>query len=132
MPIKTRFSTKGFEEYLEKIAQKGEAIDPITDEALQAGGEVLVDGMKERVAKDTHNLEQHIDCSEPQQEGNLHFVEVGLLKDTDPDTARYGNVQEFGSTKMAAHPYVRPTLDSDMGKARKAMRQVFIDAGVIK
>jgi HK97 gp10 family phage protein len=132
MPIKTRFSTKGFEEFLERANQMGLDIDPITDEALAAGGQVLKDGMRERVAKDTHNLEKHIECSEPQKEGNVHFIEIGLLKDTDPETARYGNVQEFGSSKMAAHPYVRPTLDSDMSKARKAMREVFEEHGVIK
>jgi len=132
MPIKTRLTTKGFEEYLEEIARAGHDIDVITDHALQAGGQVLVEGMKERVAVDTHNLQNHIACSEPQQEGNLHFVEVGLLKDTDAETARYGNVQEFGSTKMPAHPYIRPTLDSDMGKARKEMRQVYKDEGILK
>jgi len=131
MPIKTRLTTSGFAEYLEKAIQMGLAIDPVTDEALQAGGQILKTGMRERVAKDTHNLENHIDCSQPQQEGNVHFVEIGLLRDTDPDTARYGNVQEFGSTKMPAHPYVRPTLDSDMGKARAAMRQVFKDKGIL-
>ncbi|MDD5367461.1 MAG: HK97 gp10 family phage protein [Anaerolineaceae bacterium] len=131
MPIKTRLTTKGFEDYLERIAQAGQDIDQVADEALQAGGAVLVDGMQARVAVDTHNLQSKIDCSEPQQDGNFHFVEVGLLKDTDADTARYGNVQEFGSANMPAHPYIRPTLDSDMGKARRAMRQVFEEKGAL-
>lgn len=130
MPIKTRLTTKGFEEYLEKLAQAGKNIDVMADKALEAGGKVLKAGMRRRVPKDTHNLENHIDCSEPKQDGNFHYVEVGVLN-ADKDTARYGNVQEFGSANTPAQPYVRPTLDSDMGKARREMREVFEEEGAL-
>jgi hypothetical protein len=32
---------------------------------------------------------------------------------------------------MAAHPFVRPTLESDISKARRAMRDVFRSKGVL-
>jgi HK97 gp10 family phage protein len=128
MPIKTRLTTKGLEEYLDALARAGADIDAAADEALQAGGVVLVAGMKERVAKDTHNLEEHIVASEPAAEGNVHFIEIGLLG-ANAETARYGNVQEFGSRHTHAHPYVRPTMDGDMGKARAEMRRVLRERG---
>lgn len=131
MPIKTRLTTKGFEEYLEKIAQAGQDIDAIADEALAAGGAILLDGMQRRVPKDTHNLEEHLAVSEPQRDGNFHYIDVGLLHGTDANTARYGGVQEFGSAHTPAQPYVRPTMDEDMGKARKAMRQVFKEKDIL-
>lgn len=131
MPLKTRLTTKGFAEYLEKVAQAGRNIDQVADQALAAGGAVLVEGMRARVAVDTHNLQDHIKATEPAADGNFHFIEVGLPAGTDAETARYGNVQEFGSSKMPAHPYVRPTLDSDMGKARAEMRRVFKESGTI-
>jgi HK97 gp10 family phage protein len=131
MPVKSRLTTKGFEAYLEELARAGKAIDPITDTALLAGGEILVDGMHRRVAKDTENLDQHLGVEGPFQEGNFHYVEVGLRRDTDADTARYGNVNEFGSAKMAAQPFVRPALDEDLGKARAAMRDVFEQEGAL-
>lgn len=125
MAIRTKFSTKGFREYLEKIEKAGKDIDPITDEALSAGGGVLLDGMQRRVPKDTHNLEHHLAVDGPHQDGNFHYIEVGLPRGTDAETARYGNAQEYGTSSMAAQPYIRPTLDSDIRKARKEMRAVF-------
>ncbi len=129
MPIKSRLTTKGFEEYLEKIAREGRDIDATADQALEAGGEILLDGMQRRVPKDTGNLESKLSVDGPHQEGNLHYVDVGLVR-ADAETSRYGNVQEFGSATTPAQPYVRPTLDSDMGKARRAMRDIFIESGV--
>jgi HK97 gp10 family phage protein len=129
--MKTRLVTGGFEKYFEAIAQKGKDIDAVCDQALAAGGQVLKTGMRRRVAKDTHNLENHIECSKPVKDGNVHYVDIGLLKGTEHKTAIYGNVQEFGSSDVHAHPYVRPTLDEDMGKARAAMRKIFKEEGAL-
>lgn len=125
MPIKTRLTTSGFAEYLEELVRAGRDVDAAADEALQAGGEVLLQGMQQRVPVDTHNLQSKLALSEPQKDGDFHFVEVGLLAGTDAETARYGNVQEFGSAHTPARPYVRPTLDADMGRARARMRAIF-------
>ena len=131
MPIRTRLTTKGFEQYLEAIAKAGQNIDAIADEALLAGGEVLLNGMKQRVPKDTHNLEQHLALVGPVQDGNFHYVDVGIPPTADADTARYGNVQEYGSANTPAQPYVRQTLDHDMSKARAEMKKVFVEKGAL-
>lgn len=131
MAVRAKLETKGFAEYLERIAQAGQDVDQAAAEALQAGGEVLLSGMQRRVPKDTHNLEQHLVVDGPHQDGNFHYVEVGLSKSADADTARYGNAQEYGTSSMAAQPYIRPTLDTDMAKARRAMRDVFKANGII-
>jgi len=131
MAIRSRLETKGFAEYLERLAKAGRNIDAIADEALMDGAEILEAGMHRRVAKDTGNLDDTITTEGPFREGNFHFVTVGLPKSTDAETARYGNVQEYGSANMAAQPYIRPTLDADMGKARKAMRARFEAEGVL-
>lgn len=129
MPIKTRITTEGFSEYLERLKKAGRDIDVVTDEALERGGETLLAGMNTRVPVDTHNLQSHLAVEGPVQDGNFHYVEVGII-DADADTARYGNVQEFGSANTPAQPYVRPTLDGDMSKARAEMRRVFVQAEV--
>ncbi|OGO35669.1 MAG: hypothetical protein A2W35_05355 [Chloroflexi bacterium RBG_16_57_11] len=130
MVVRAKITTKGFEEYLEKIAQAGQNVDRVADEMLAAGGEVLLDGMKRRVPKDTHNLESHLTVDGPHQDGNFHYILVGISKSTDADTARYGNAQEYGTSSMPAQPYIRPTLDADKGKARKAMLEVAKRAGL--
>jgi len=131
MAVRYKLVTKGFEEYLEKLAKASKDIDRVVPEALSSGGDVLLHGMKRRVPKDTHNLEQNLICTQPARDGNFHYVEVGLNKNADAETNRYGNVQEFGSSDTQAQPYIRPTLDEDMGKARREMKKVFIDRGAL-
>ena len=124
-----KLTTKGFEEYLENLARAGKDIDAITDRALRAGGEVLLQGMKRRVPKDTGNLEANLKIEGPKKDGNFHYILVGLVN-ADGETARYGTAQEYGTSSMAAQPYIRPTIDEDKAKAGKAMLEVFKDAGM--
>jgi len=125
MTIRVKFATKGFEEWLERVAQAELDVDRVTAEALQAGGEVLLEGMLKRVPRLTGNLAENLSVDGPHQDANYHFVWVGLNRDVDADTARYGTVQEYGAADTPAQPYIRPALDADMNKARKAVRQVF-------
>jgi HK97 gp10 family phage protein len=85
--------------------------------------------MKRRVPKDTHNLESHLVIWGPRQDGNFHYILVGLVN-ADAKTARYGTAQEYGTSSMAAQPYIRPTLDEDKSKAGKAMLEVLKEAGM--
>jgi len=130
MTTRVKVSTKGFEEYLEKLAAAGRDVDKDIHKALNAGADVAVDGMRRRVRKDTHNLEQHIDKTEVRQDGNYSFVEVGVLH-ADEDTSRYGNAQEYGTSSMPAQPYIRPTMNEDAGKIKKAMKESLIEDGVV-
>jgi HK97 gp10 family phage protein len=129
MAIRVKLETKGLTKFLEQIAASAQNIDELVDDALKAGGEVLKAGMRRRVRKDSHNLEEHIDVEGPFNDGNQHFVTVGLKKSTDADTSRYGNAQEYGTSNMAAQSYIRATVDEDMGKARAAMKKVIMGSG---
>jgi HK97 gp10 family phage protein len=132
-----KLSTKGFDEYLENLARAGRDIDAITDHALEAGGEVLLKGMQRRVPvgkapEDPHpgKLKKTLRIDGPHQDGNFHYILVGLVN-ADADTARYGTAQEYGTSSMAAQPYIRPTLDEDKGKSGKAMLEVFKEEGIL-
>lgn len=131
MTTRVKLETKGFEEYLERIVQAGQDVDAAAARALQSGGAVLLSGMQRRAPKDTHNLERKLRVDGPHQDGNFHYIEVGLPRNTDADTARYGNAQEYGTSSMGAQSYIRPTLDSDMAKARREMRKVFEEWGIL-
>jgi HK97 gp10 family phage protein len=126
MPVRYKLETKGFSEYLERLVQAGEDIDRIADQALEAGGDILLQGMDQRVPRDTGNLAAHLERSEPERDGNFHSVTIGLSKDTDAATARYGGAQEFGwGPDHPAQPYIRPAIDEDMKTARTAMKEIF-------
>lgn len=130
MPTRAKLTTKGLEKYLEALAQAGRDVDAAAARAVQAGADVALDGMKKRVPRDTGNLERNLEVATG-RDGNMHWGEIGLLKGVDADTARYGNVQEFGSSTMTAQPYIRPTMAEDKGKIRAAMRESLEQDGVI-
>jgi len=125
MATRVKVSTKGFEEYLEKLANAGRDVDESVQKALIAGANVAQKGMQKRVRKDTYNLQDHIQIDGPHQDGNFSFVDVGVIPKksfTDADTARYGNAQEYGTSSMAAQPYIRPTMQNDKAKIRRAIK----------
>lgn len=124
MATRVKLDTKAITNYLEELVNKGKDIDQVVPKALKAGGEILLEGMKKRVRKDTHNLEEHLDMVGPYQDGNYHYVKVGLSQKADAETARYGNVQEYGSSSMEAQSYIRATMDHDGRKARKEVLNV--------
>lgn len=136
------FEFKGFEEWLDRVQQAGVDIDESTARAVDAGATVALTGMRKRVRKRLHNLENHIQKGDLERSGNNFSVKVGLL-DLGKPGARYGVprirkrvsrrrnkvypreflygvVQEFGSSTMKAQPYIRPTFDNDRSKIRQA------------
>jgi HK97 gp10 family phage protein len=124
MAFKARLTTQGFDDFLEQIVASGKDVDQAADQALAAGGRVLLEGMQRRVPRDTGNLMDTLKIRGPLRDGNYHFVEVGLVG-ADAETARYGTAQEYGTSNMAAQPYIRPAMNEDIRKARLAMRKAF-------
>lgn len=134
MVTQSKIETKGFDEYLEKIARAGTNIDDSADKALMAGASVIQNEMLVNVPIFTGNLAEHIAIKGPKQDGNLHSVEVGVIHDinfTNAETARYGNAQEYGSAKNAAHPFIRPGMDHGKHGATKAMKESLVEDGAI-
>ena len=126
MPVRYKLETKGFDTYLETLAQAGDDIDRIADQALEAGGDVLLQGMDQRVPKDTGELQASLVRSESVQDGNFHFVTVGLGSDTPGEVLRYGGAQEFGwGPDHPAKSYIRATIDEDMKRVRAVMKSIF-------
>lgn len=130
MTVRIKVETKGFAEYLERVAELSGDVDRIAGDALEAGAQILLDEMKERVPVLTRNLKDHLAASAVQQDANFVYVDVGIL-DADRDTAIYANVQEYGSTSNPAQPYIRPAFDTSKSRVRAAQKEVFQKAGVV-
>jgi HK97 gp10 family phage protein len=122
---------KGFDEYFEKLVQAGKNIDAAADRANIAGGDVILEGMEELVPRRTGNLAEHLERSEPEVDGNYHSVKIGISPRADADTARYGNVQEYGSARTPAQSYIRAGFDRKKNKARKAQRESLQEDGAL-
>ena len=125
-----KLSLKGLDEYLERLAAAGRDVDLAAAKALAAGADVALAGMRERVAVLTGDLQDNLKSTEPMQDGNYVYVKVGLIS-ADPEISRYGNAQEFGTSSMPAHPYVRPTFDEDKGPIRAAIKRSLTEDGTL-
>lgn len=125
MTVRVSYKMKGFDEYFEKLVQAGKNIDAAADRANIAAGDVILEGMEDLVPRDTNNLADQLERSEPIVDGNFHGVDIGMRKKPlpDADTARYGNVQEYGSARTPAHSYIRAGFDRKKSKARKAQKE---------
>jgi len=133
--MKANLSVKGLEEMLEGMAKAGDDVDEAAAEAVMTGGAVALAGFKSRVAVDTGKLRDSLVVTEPEQDGNVITISVGQpdrgANKVSKRLAIYGNVQEFGSSSMAAHPYVRPTMAADKGKINRAMVETLKERGVL-
>jgi HK97 gp10 family phage protein len=134
MATRAILTLNGLDEYLEKIAQAGKDVDVAAAHAVVAGGDVLVEGTRKRVAVLTGDLKAHLNRTKPVQNGNFTYVEVGVFDGENlPDAAlaRKANAQEYGTASMPAHPYLRPAIDEDKGKVHAAERAALKKDGIL-
>jgi HK97 gp10 family phage protein len=115
---------KALQNMMEQLAAlEAGRINEVAGEMLDAGAEVVLNGMQRRVPKDTGKLHDHLKKGEVQRDGNVSFIEIGLIG-APAEIVRYGTVQEFGSSSVSAQSYQRATMKEDKSKITKAMKAV--------
>lgn len=90
---------------------------------MRRGANVVRDEARAKARVKTGNLKRKIRTRERrEQEGNLRFaVEV-------PRSAFYGRFLEYGTSKMAARPFLRPAAESKTEEAVTTMRDALAEA----
>ena len=108
--MKGNLAFKGLENWMEDLASAGENVDAAVTELL---GETqpfieseLVAQLKKTSEAYTGETASTIEVSGVQQEGNYLFVEA-TVGGSDAPQAFY---KEYGTTRQAAEPFVRPTF----------------------
>jgi HK97 gp10 family phage protein len=108
-----------------ELELQAEELDKNLKVAIKEGAKVAQQGMKRRVPKDTHNLEKNIHIDTAKIESGSITIEVGLMRKgtykVDDDTARYGNVLEYGTADQQARSYIRATMLEDQDKIFQAV-----------
>ena len=117
---------KELQEMMETLATTETDINAVAGEMLNAGADVVLAGMKRRVPKRTGKLHDCLKKGEVQREGNVSFIEIGLI-DAPGEVVRYGTVQEYGSSSVSAQSFERATMAEDKAKIRKAMKGVLAE-----
>ena len=124
MTTKATFTMNGMAKYLEDIQKAGLDIDAAAQRALVKGGGILQAEMDALVPVGlTGNLKAKIVIDGPYQDGNLNYVDVGVVH-ADAETAKYGNVQEYGSPSknIPAQSYIRAAIDRKKTAVMQAIR----------
>lgn len=109
-----------FDDMLKDLDEMGKNVDEIAPRALLAGAKVIHAEMKASAPVNTHNLKDHIIILGPERIGHYHYVFVGIPHDiryTDAETARYANVQEYGSAHTPAQSYINRGIRRTKAKA---------------
>lgn len=93
------------------------------EQALITGGGVFLRGIKRRSPVDTGAMRDstRLEAREPLDGQPQIYIIVG-----DDELIYYPSFVEYGTVKMAAQPFVRPTLDEDLPAALKAMNSYLI------
>lgn len=90
---------------------------------MRAGANIVRDEARAKVAVDTGHLKRQIRTRErSDRDGNMRFaVEV-------PRGAFYGRFLEYGTSKMAAKPFLRPAAETKTEAAVTTMRDALAEA----
>ena len=128
--MKGALSFKGLDAWMEQLAEAGQSVDEAVTDLLETTQpfieEELVSNLKRTSEEYTGETASTIDVSGVQREGNFIFVEASV-GGSDAPQATY---KEYGNTRQAAEPFVRPTfrghrLKNKLKEGMKAIMQKF-------
>jgi HK97 gp10 family phage protein len=89
-------------------------------QAVRAGARVVVKDARKRVPKNTGNLAKSLGVVSRRAKNITMSVKARSGKKQKND-GFYGRFIEFGTRKMAARPFLRPALESNVSNIIKAM-----------
>lgn len=128
---------EGMDQLLNRINEMGRRIDgAIEKEALVEGAKVVQESAKEKVRKRTHNLENHIICSEvqdgqiligPDQQGHAfygYFLEFGRSAGSKRRGPRRGPKTTYNYPKMDPMPFMQPAFEENKDNVEREMAKV--------
>lgn len=132
MPGKIEFEIHGAREMEKLLLELGaKAANQIGRQAVRAGARVIANDAKRRVHRRTGNLGDGIKVIVPRRSPADQVVAlIGFSSDPVPDprrktgediASRRAHFEEFGTSRQAAHPFVRPAMDAKAGEALEAM-----------
>ncbi|QPA31625.1 HK97-gp10 family putative phage morphogenesis protein [Thermaerobacillus caldiproteolyticus] len=106
----------GMQELLRQLEQVGSEAERVKKDALLAGAEVVQQAASEKAPRDTGKLAENIVISDIKEDGT---VDIG------PDRDRfYGLFLEFGTSKMAARPFLQPAFEENKEQVQQKMADV--------
>lgn len=100
-------SLEGMQELLDKLEQLGKEGKKVESNALKKAGNVLKEEIIKQAPERTGNLKKNIVVSNIKKNKEGSYVQVGTN-----NKSFYGKFVEFGTTKMAADPFMSRSFES--------------------
>lgn len=125
------------EEFLLKLSRLGNKTDEICEQALEAGGEVVLAKVKENLSsvigsgtryesRSTGELEQSLGLSPVKQDrdGN-HNIKIGFSEPRSDggSNAKLANIIEYGKHGQPAKPFLKPAKSASRKACISAMQR---------
>lgn len=107
------FTITGLEDIQKKILEKQKEIGMVFETNLNEGADAIVASAKSKAPKLSGDLINAIGKNEVWLRGGKYSIYAGIMINevfTKAD-GWYARFQEFGTSKMKAHPYLRPAFD---------------------
>jgi len=109
------FKVEGIENIQRAIEQKKVEIKKSFEKELNAGADKIVASAKSKAPKLSGNLKAAIGKNEFWDRGGKYSIYAGIQVNEVFTRADgwYARMQEYGTSKMKAQPYLRPAFDSE-------------------
>lgn len=115
---------KGMDELIERIKELGPRSSRIQNEALKKAAEpILEDAVSTTAFRDrTGKGRAGLKIGRPKSKGDTKYILVGIDK-SDISEIFYMKFIEYGTSKMAARPFLRPALLKNKEKAYEIIKE---------
>ena len=114
------YTLTGQEELLSNLKKLGSKLGDGLEAAVKAGALLIQNMAKEKAPFKTGNLRRSIHMETTEKTGERAVVQVGT-------NVIYAAPQEFGTSTIPAHPYLRPALDKNKDKVPKEIGEALAD-----
>ena len=117
------FNFGDLEQKLNNLSRK--VSNELTDKALKAGGDIVLNEMNVNVPIDTGFLKSRLDTKFKGSKVNRK-VEVGILNNQDR-SATYGYYQEYGTRHMTGKKWMKKSWQQSIKKASDEISKVVVN-----
>lgn len=111
----------GMDGILEKVKALGQRAARVENQALYAGAKIIQENASQRAPRSSEvkeHLAENIVISEPKQDENGKYVEVGPKA-----PFFYGKFLEYGTSKMTPRPFMGPAQAESKKQVLETIRQ---------
>lgn len=119
--------THNFQDLIDKLEElERKCQKEITSNALNNGADVVLEGQKETVPKDTGELEKSLDKSKVKGSGTKAKINIGIENAKDREVT-YGYYQEYGTENMIGKKWMKKAWNNKAKEALEAIKESIID-----